>query len=140
MMTSVAALVLSDASSVLRALLRAIGLATEALEVPTEPYEAFVHERKGHPGQIAVASYVRELLHGSGLRIDASRQSCYSLRCGPQGLGPCWEGFEEARALVEREINSANDNPLIDPEGGPRLPGGQFLRRSYFARAGYVED
>ncbi len=119
MMTSVAALLLPDAFAVLRGLLSAIALSVEALEVPFEPYEAFVHEKKGHPGQIAVAGYMRGQLSGSGLEVDASRQSCYSLRCGPQGLGPSWEAFEDGRALVEREINSANDNPLINVDEGP---------------------
>jgi phenylalanine ammonia-lyase len=115
-MTSVAALVLLDASAVLRALLRAVALATEALEVPVEPYAPFVHQKKGHPGQIAVAAFMRDQLDGSVLQIDPARQSCYSLRCAPQGLGPIWEGFEQSRATVERESNSANDNPLIDPD------------------------
>ncbi|MES1261411.1 MAG: aromatic amino acid ammonia-lyase, partial [Acidobacteriota bacterium] len=66
MMTSVAALILPEAVSTLRALLRAIGLATEALEAPVEPYAPFVHEKKGHPGQIAVAAYMRGLVAGSG--------------------------------------------------------------------------
>jgi phenylalanine ammonia-lyase len=126
MMTSVAALLLPDAVSTLRALLRAIGLATEALEVPVEPYEPFVHEKKGHPGQTAVAAYMRGLLEGSGQRVDPARQSCYSLRCGPQGLGPAWEAFTDARATIEREINSANDNPLIDSASGRVYRAGNF--------------
>lgn len=126
MMTSIAALLLPDAFAVLRALLRAVALAVEALEVPFEPYEAFVHEKKGHPGQIAVAGYMRRQFRGSGLTVDPARQSCYSLRCGPQGLGPCWEAFENDRALVEREINSANDNPLIDADEGRVYRAGNF--------------
>jgi len=81
---------------------------------------------KGHPGQIAVAKYICRQLRGSGLAVDPARQSCYSLRCCPQGLGPCWEAFEEGRAVVEREINSANDNPLIDPETGRVYRAGNF--------------
>jgi len=125
-MTSIAALILPAASGVLRSLLNTIALATEALEVPVEPYEPFVHEMKGHPGQIAVAEYIRQQLKGSGLQADAARQSCYSLRCGPQGLGPTWEAFEEGRAVVEREINSANDNPLLDPASGRVYRAGNF--------------
>jgi len=126
MMTAVAALLLPDAQAVLRGLLQAIALSVEALEAPTEPYDAFVHEKKGHPGQIAVAEYVRQQLKGSKLSADAAKQSCYSLRCGPQGLGPSHEAFESARAVVEREINSANDNPLIDPDEGRVYRAGNF--------------
>lgn len=125
-MTSVAALVLPDAFAVLKALLKTVALATEALEAPHEPYDAFVHEKKGHPGQIAVAEFMRGHFAGSPKIPDASKQSCYSLRCGPQGLGPVWEALESSRALVEREINSANDNPLIDPDAGKVYRAGNF--------------
>jgi phenylalanine ammonia-lyase len=48
------------------------------------------------------------------------------MRCVPQGLGPVWEALEDSRAMVEREINSANDNPLIDPETGAMYKAGNF--------------
>jgi phenylalanine ammonia-lyase len=125
-MTAFAALVWLDAWRVLRALLGAVALAIEALQAPSEPYRPWVHESKGHPGQIAVAAYVRGLLDGSGFVTESSSQSCYSLRCVPQGLGPAWEALDAARAVVEREINSANDNPLIDPETGDLYRAGNF--------------
>ena len=117
-MTAFAALLWVDAWRVLHALLGAVALAIEALQAPSEPYRPWVHESKGHPGQIAVAAYVRGLLAGSGFVKESSSQSCYSLRCVPQGLGLAWEALEASRATVEREINSANDNPLIDPDTG----------------------
>ena len=125
-MTAFAALVWVDAWRVLRALLGAVALAIEALQAPSEPYQPWVHESKGHPGQIAVAAYVRGLLGGSAFVTESSSQSCYSLRCVPQGLGPAWEALDAARAVVEREINSANDNPLIDPETGNLYRAGNF--------------
>jgi phenylalanine ammonia-lyase len=73
-----------------------------------------------------VAAYLRELLSGSGYTTPSSGQSCYSLRCVPQGLGQVWEALEDARATIEREINSANDNPLIDPETGAMYKAGNF--------------
>ena len=125
-MTAVATLLWVDARRVLRALLAGVALSIEALEAGTEPFAAWVQEAKGHPGQIAVAEYIREHLDGSGTAGDSARQSCYSLRCPPQGLGPVWEAIEEARAVIEREINSANDNPLIDPESGALFRAGNF--------------
>jgi phenylalanine ammonia-lyase len=101
-------------------------LAIEALRAPAEPYQPWVHDNKAHPGQIEVAGYVRALLHGSRYTQESSSQSCYSLRCIPQGLGPAWEALETARAVIEREINSANDNPLIDPESGDLYRAGNF--------------
>ncbi|MGA2579335.1 MAG: aromatic amino acid ammonia-lyase [Bryobacteraceae bacterium] len=125
-MTAFAALVWLDAWRVLRALLGAVALAIEALQAPSEPYRPWVHESKGHPGQIAVAAHVLGLLGGSGLVTESYIQRCYSLRCVPQGLGPAWEALDAARAVVEREINSANDNPLIDPETGDIYRAGNF--------------
>jgi phenylalanine ammonia-lyase len=125
-MTAFAALVWLDAWRVLRALLGAVALSIEALEAPSEPYRPWVHESKGHPGQIAVAAYVRESIEGSGFVTESFIQRCYSLRCVPQGLGPAWEALEDARAVVEREINSANDNPLIDPDTGNLYRAGNF--------------
>ncbi len=125
-MTAVATLLWIDARRVLRALVAAIALSIEALEAGTEPFAPWVQEAKGHPGQIAVAAHIREHLAGSRMAGDSARQSCYSLRCPPQGLGPVWEAFEEARALLEREINSANDNPLVDPETGTLYRAGNF--------------
>ena len=125
-MTAIAALLWIDAQRVLRALLGAVALAIQALEAPSEAYQPWVHESKGHPGQIEVAAYVRGLLAGSGFVKESSSQSCYSLRCVPQGLGPAWEALESSRATVEREINSANDNPLIDPDTGALYRAGNF--------------
>ncbi|HEX3746104.1 MAG TPA: aromatic amino acid ammonia-lyase [Bryobacteraceae bacterium] len=125
-MTAVAALVWLDSFRVLRALLGAVALSVEALQAPSLPFEPWVQELKGHPGQIAVAAHMRELLRGSGYTQESSGQTCYSLRCVPQGLGPAWEALEIGRATVEREINSANDNPLIDPETGRLYKAGNF--------------
>jgi phenylalanine ammonia-lyase len=125
-MTAVAALLQVDAFRVLRALLDAIALAVEALQAPVQPFDPWVHERKGHPGQIAVAAYLRRMLDGSRFTTESSGQSCYSLRCVPQGLGQVWEALETARPTIEREINSANDNPLIDPDTGAMYKAGNF--------------
>jgi phenylalanine ammonia-lyase len=125
-MTAVAALLWVDARQVLRALLGAVALSIEALLAPDLPFHPWVHERKGHPGQIAVAAYLREMLEGSSYIRPSGGQTCYSLRCVPQGLGQVWEAFEDSRAVIEREINSANDNPLIDPDTGMMFKAGNF--------------
>ncbi len=125
-MTAAATLLQVDGLRVLRALLGAVALGIEALQAPGLPFHPWVHDKKGHPGQIAVAAFLRGMLEGSGYTQVSSGQSCYSLRCVPQGLGPVWEGFEDARAAIEREINSANDNPLIDPETGDMYKAGNF--------------
>jgi histidine ammonia-lyase len=125
-MTAVASLAWMDARRVLRAVLGAVALAIEALQAPDLPFHPWPHERKGHPGQIAVAAYLRDMLEDSGYTRASGGQSCYSLRCVPQGLGQVWEGLEDSRATLEREINSANDNPLVDPETGVLHKAGNF--------------
>jgi phenylalanine ammonia-lyase len=126
MMTAVAALLWTDARHILRAVLAATALAIEAMQAPSLPFEPWVHQVKGHPGQIAVAAFLREMLAGSAYTQPSGGQSCYSLRCVPQGLGQVWEALEDGRAVVEREINSANDNPLVDPETGTLYKAGNF--------------
>ncbi len=125
-MTAVAALVWVDSFRVLRALLDGVALSIEAMLAPDLPFQPWVHERKGHPGQIAVAAYLREMLAGSAYTKASGGQSCYSLRCAPQGLGQVWEALEDGRPVVEREINSANDNPLLDPDTGVMYKAGNF--------------
>ncbi len=125
-MTAIAALLWHDARIVLRAMVAANALAVEAIQVPAVPFDSWVHEHKGHPGQIAVAEFMRAQLEGSGVPVDPAVQSCYSLRCTPQGLGPAWESLEDGRAVIEREMNSANDNPLIDPDTGKLYGAGNF--------------
>ncbi len=125
-MTGVGTLVWVDAFRVLKALLGGLALAIEAMQAPDLPFEPWVHEKKGHPGQIAVAAHLRALLGGSRYTQASGGQSCYSLRCAPQGLGQVWEGLEDARPVLEREINSANDNPLIDPDTGVMYKAGNF--------------
>jgi len=125
-MTAVAALLWVDAFHVLRALLSAVALAIEALQAPDLPFHPQVHAWKGHPGQIAVAAYLRNQLEGSQYTQASSGQTCYSLRCLPQGLGQIWEALTDARPVIEREINSANDNPLVDPESAEIYRAGNF--------------
>jgi phenylalanine ammonia-lyase len=63
-----------------------------------------------------------------------SIQSPYSLRCAPQGLGPVLEALEQAQTVIEREANSVNDNPLIDPAAGRVHHTGNFYG-AHIARA-----
>jgi phenylalanine ammonia-lyase len=125
-MSAAAALLWEDSWRVQRALLGALALTIEAPEATVEPFELWVHEQKGHPGQIAVAEYIRRMLDGSAFVRPSDSQDCYSLRCAPQGLEPAWEGLLDSRKVIEREMNSANDNPLVDPETGRVFQAGNF--------------
>jgi histidine ammonia-lyase len=80
------------------------------------------------PGQIKVAELFRSLLTGSD--IWQAHQGCdrvqdpYALRCMPQVYGAVWDTLEHAAGVLERELNSVSDNPLIF--GDEVLSGGNF--------------
>lgn len=140
MMTGVAALTIDDASYLLRLSLGALAMTAEALGASPDYFHPAIHLAKHHPGQLRVAEMLNSLLFGSALvmpleeirhRVEAAGrkaheqhdvvaaaeaiQSPYSIRCAPQGLGPMLESLEQAVAVIEREANSVNDNPLVDP-------------------------
>lgn len=93
------------------------------------PFDKRLHELRPHPGQINSAFNLRKLLKGS--EINRSHKDCkkvqdpYSLRCIPQVHGASRDGLSFASAVVNREINSATDNPLVFPNGDI-LSGGNF--------------
>ncbi len=89
-------------------------LTMEALCGCTRALDAKVHEERGHPGQIESARRMRELLHESRLVERAGAvQDAYSLRCAPQVHGATRDALRFVRAVAEREINAATDNPLF---------------------------
>lgn len=124
------------------------GLYIQALGGSTRAYAANGHLLKGHPGQITVASRIEGLLSGSGLTIDHEElmarlsahmdaadhvadagiyiQSAYSLRCVPQILGPILDTMTFCREIIERELNSSNDNPLLFDTAEETFHGGNF--------------
>jgi histidine ammonia-lyase len=98
------------------------------------PFDPRIQELRGHPGQIDVARWLRELLADSSIRrshVDCDRvQDPYSLRCQPQVMGAALDVFRNAAATLEREANAVSDNPLVFPDDGPQggevLSGGNF--------------
>lgn len=128
-----AALCVHDARLALAGSLAVHSLALQGLAGTKEPFQPFVHEQKPHPGQRWVAEMMLMLLDGSKLvsdRTDGSRvliQDRYSLRCLPQYLGPAVESLMQTAAQIEIELNSANDNPLVDADAGAIYHCGNFL-------------
>jgi phenylalanine ammonia-lyase len=110
----------------------------QALIATNQSFDPFIHEVKPHPGQIWTAAQMADLLRGSQLiRSEAAGdrshrkgtliQDRYSLRCMPQYVGPIIDGVANAARQIEVEANSANDNPLIDPDTGEVFHTGNFL-------------
>jgi histidine ammonia-lyase len=83
-----------------------------ALQGETKPFDLTLMKLKPHPGQIIVAQNLKKLL--SGYAPQKSKvQDPYSLRCIPQINGAAREGINFAQRIVETEINSVTDNPVI---------------------------
>ena len=113
----------------------------QALEASAQSFYPYVQQMKPHAGQIWSAEWMLKLLDGSGLIRDGRNgpegtrrlnendlvQDRYSLRCLPQYMGPIVDGLAVIARQVETEMNSAADNPLVDPEAGEYLYCGNFL-------------
>ncbi|THA27604.1 histidine ammonia-lyase [Streptomyces sp. RKND-216] len=81
-----------------------------------------LHAIRPHPGQAASAANMLRVLEGSGLtghhQDDAPRvQDAYSVRCAPQVAGAGRDTLSHARAVAERELAAAVDNPVVLPDG-----------------------
>lgn len=82
---------------------------------------------KPHPGQQRAAARIRADLEAPRpSRNDSRLQDRYSLRCAPHVIGVLEDALPFMRGLIENELNSANDNPIIDAEGERVLHGGHF--------------
>jgi phenylalanine ammonia-lyase len=113
-------------------------LLIQGLRGRVQPFHPFIHESKPHPGQQWAAACLRMLLAGSQLvhdDLDGQNhnnhegliQDRYSIRCLPQYMGPIVDGIAQLIQQVTTEINSTNDNPLIDPDNQMVYHGGNFL-------------
>lgn len=94
------------------------------------PFDARIHQARGHQAQSAVAAMYRELLRGSQIREshrDCTRvQDPYSLRCQPQIMGAVLHQMEFVGATLQVEANAVSDNPLVFASDGDILSGGNF--------------
>jgi histidine ammonia-lyase len=116
---------------VLEAALVIGALTVDAARGSDGPFDPRIHALRGQPGQIDVAEYYRRLLHGSGIRQshligDDRVQDPYSLRCQPQVVGACLDQLRHAIRVLMREANAVTDNPLVFPDDGALISGGNF--------------
>lgn len=106
-------------------------LSVEAALGSRTPFDARIHELRGHPGQIDIAAAYRHLL-GPGSEIGDSHIDCdrvqdpYSLRCQPQVMGACLTQLRAAADVIAIESNGVTDNPLVFADSGDILSGGNF--------------
>ncbi|TFH01748.1 MAG: histidine ammonia-lyase [Calditrichales bacterium] len=119
-----------------------IGAVTlEALLGTLTPFDPRIHRLRNHPGQRIVAANFRKILKGSPMvashkENDERVQDAYCLRCIPQVHGAVRDAITYVGQVLLREINSVTDNPLIFPDSGQVLSGGNF----HAAPIGYISD
>jgi len=108
------ALTLVLAETLLDAASLSAAMALDAMQGASAALDPRLHAARKQPGQMAVAERMRALTAGSTLLNTAGRvQDVYSLRCAPQIQGPAHDALAYVRAVIEREINAATDNPLL---------------------------
>ncbi|MFS2223366.1 histidine ammonia-lyase [Pantoea sp. B65] len=128
--TSLALRGLFEAEKVFAAGLVAGALSLEAIKGSIKPFDSRIHQARGQSGQIAVAAAVSELLAGS--EILDSHANCgrvqdpYSIRCVPQVMGACLDNLNHSARILQIEANAASDNPLVFPDSGEVISGGNF--------------
>jgi len=124
--TAYLALALADAEILMEAAVAAAAMSLEALLGSASPMHERVMRARRHPGAAWVARQVRLLTRESGLmrsRAECDRiQDPYSLRCLPQVAGTALDALEFALGVLERELESATDNPLVFADASPSEP------------------
>ncbi|WP_294771519.1 histidine ammonia-lyase [uncultured Rhodoferax sp.] len=116
---------------VLEAALLIGALTLDAARGSDGPFDPRIHAVRGQPGQIDVAQYYREVLKGSAIRAshaenDDRVQDPYCLRCQPQVVGAALDQLRHAARVLLIEANAVTDNPLVFPDDGAMISGGNF--------------
>jgi histidine ammonia-lyase len=128
-MTALGCLAHADARRLARLACAITALASEAIRGNPAHFDPRIGAWKPHAGQIQAAAWI-----AADLEYDAARplpaparlQDRYSIRCAPHVIGVLLDAGELARGVLEVELNGANDNPLVDPDTGDVLHGGNF--------------
>lgn len=131
-MTGIGALTLADAENLAKISDIAGAMSLEAMKGRSAAFNPALHRLRPYPGQINCAGNINAMIAGSRL-IDgqtdekkARSQDAYSLRCMPQVHGASREAMGFVRQVLQTEINSATDNPLILPELSEAFSAGHF--------------
>lgn len=103
-------------------------MSIDAFDGRPEPFENLTHIVRPHKGQLRVAENIQNLLKGSSIQSQQKEhvQDPYSLRCIPQVLGASRDALDYVQGVLETEINSVTDNPIIFPDENRIISGGNF--------------
>ena len=141
-MTGIGMINAIDAQNLLRWSIMASSMISEIVETFDDHFSHELNHVKLHNGQNSIAAAMRAILTDSKLikkrpehlyhkKIEAEYlhekvQEYYSLRCVPQILGPVLDTINYTSQVLENEINSANDNPIVDVKNKHVYHGGNF--------------
>jgi histidine ammonia-lyase len=128
--TSISALALWDAKTIVQSADIIGAMSLEALRGISTAYDRRIHELRPHPGQLACAENMRRVFSGSVL-IDSLKdvvQDPYAFRCTPQVHGGCRDAIRYVEGVIATEMQSVTDSPLVFVEDGQvqLMSGGNF--------------
>jgi histidine ammonia-lyase len=126
-MTGLGALLINDARSLIRNLDFAAAMSVESLGGSLSSFQSRIQKLRPMHGQAHVAARILRMLRDSELTESASHmQDPYSLRCIPQVHGAFYDALQYAKNVIEIELNSVTDNPIIFPESDEVVSAGNF--------------
>jgi len=130
-MTSLLALAVLRCRRIVRIADLVSAMSTDALRGTDSAFDARLHALRPHRGQVSSAANIWKLMQGSGIRDshregDVRVQDPYSVRCAPQVHGAARDLLDDVENKLAIELNSVTDNPLIFPEDGDVVSGGNF--------------
>jgi len=131
-MAAMGALALHHGRNLVAAADAAAAMTVEALLGSSRPFRPEIHALRPHPGQVASARRIATLLAGSEIVESHAEdfhhavQDAYSLRCAPQVHGAVADTLDHMERVLVVEMGSVVDNPIVFPETGDVLSGGNF--------------
>ena len=128
-MTALGTILVYDAKNLIKVSDCSSSLTVEALNGMINNYNLKVHNLKAYKGQIETAKILNKLLENSEyvkIKADNKSQDAYSIRCIPQVHGAVKDAFNYAKNVIEIELNSVTDNPLIFVSDKEIISGGNF--------------
>lgn len=129
-MTATGGLAVYDAINLSKLTDIAAAMSLEVLMGSRTEFDSRIQQARPHPGQAAAADNMARITHNSEIitsHEDCSRvQDAYTLRCSPQVHGASKDGIAYTKKVIETEMNSSTNNPLIFPESNEFLLGGNF--------------
>ncbi|WP_434340462.1 HAL/PAL/TAL family ammonia-lyase [Motilimonas cestriensis] len=126
-MTALACIAFDRARYLAKLASRITAMASVALKGNAFHFDEKLFAVKPHPGQAQIASWIRSDLEHLDMPRNSDRlQDRYSLRCAPHVIGVLQDALPFLRQFIETELNSANDNPIIDGVDEHVLHGGHF--------------